>query len=172
MSLGVSFSDLLVYTDWERDKWFLRFQEHGPGALTTSVGPHGDGRFATIGAMVRHIFSAELRYVERLSGRPLTDTASIATDSAEALFRLGKQSRHELRSFIDTFPAQAWDDGQELTLGKHVFAATPRKIVLHILVHEMKHWAQVATLLRLQGLTGDFHDVLFSPVLDGTGTRP
>jgi hypothetical protein len=41
------------------------------------------------GDLVRHIFSAEKRYVERLSDRPLTDTASIPNDNLEALFGFG-----------------------------------------------------------------------------------
>ena len=172
MSLGVTFSDLLAYTDWERNKWGSRFTKHGPNALAIGVGPHGDGRFATVGEMVRHIFSAELRYVERLSNAPLTNTALIPADSADALFRFGQESRERLQSFVTSYPAQAWDVAQEFTLGQHVITATPRKIVLHILVHEMKHWAQIATLLRLEGLTGDFHDVLFCPVLDSAEGRP
>lgn len=52
-------------------------------------------------------------------------------------------------------------------MGKQTLVLTPRKILLHVLVHERKHWAQVATLLRLQGLTGEFRDLLFSPVLGG-----
>jgi uncharacterized damage-inducible protein DinB len=45
--------------------------------------------------------------------------------------------------------------------------ATPKKIVIHVLVHEIRHWAQIATVLRAQGLTDEFHDFLFSPVMGG-----
>jgi len=34
-------------------------------------------------------------------------------------------------------------------------------------MHEIRHWAQIGTLLRLTGLKGEFHDFLFSPVLGG-----
>jgi uncharacterized damage-inducible protein DinB len=43
--------------------------------LTTSAGPNGDGRFQSVGDVIRHIFSSEKRYIDRLSNRPLTDTA-------------------------------------------------------------------------------------------------
>jgi uncharacterized damage-inducible protein DinB len=49
--------------------------------------------------------------------------------------------------------------------------ATPRKIITHVVVHEIRDWAQIATLLRLNGLSGDFHDFLFSPVLGGEFRR-
>jgi uncharacterized damage-inducible protein DinB len=45
--------------------------------------------------------------------------------------------------------------------------ATPKKIVIHILMHEIRHWAQITTLFRLSGLTGELHDFLASPVMGG-----
>lgn len=171
MPFQVGLDVLMAYTEWERDQWDAWFQHHGSWTLATTVGPHSDGRFDTVGALVRHIFSAETRYIDRLSGRPLTDTAAVPSDDVAALFAFGRQSRHRLRAFYETVPSIAWDVPQELSLGSHVLVATPRKILLHVLVHEVKHWAQVATLLRLQGLKGEFHDLLFSPVL-GTEPRP
>jgi uncharacterized damage-inducible protein DinB len=40
-------------------------------------------------------------------------------------------------------------------------------IIVHVLVHEIRHWAQIATLLRLNGVTGEFHDFLFSSAMGG-----
>jgi uncharacterized damage-inducible protein DinB len=48
-----------------------------------------------------------------------------------------------------------------------ILKATPKKIVTHVLLHEIRHWAQIATLLRLTGVTDDFHDFLFSPAMGG-----
>jgi hypothetical protein len=36
-----------------------------------------------------------------------------------------------------------------------------------VLLHEIRHWAQIATLLRHNGIKGDLHDFLFSPALGG-----
>jgi uncharacterized damage-inducible protein DinB len=104
MVTGLSFGELIEYTDWERGKWQDWLRQHGDGVLTTSAGPHGDGRFQTIGDLVRHIFSAETRYIDRFSNRPLTDTASISNSSVEALFEFGAQSRGELKKFVKEFP--------------------------------------------------------------------
>jgi uncharacterized damage-inducible protein DinB len=90
---NLSFNDLIEYTDWERQKWYDWFRQHGDQVLKISVGSHGDGRFKMMGDLVRHIFSAEKRYVERLSDRPLTDTASIPNDNLEALFEFAQSSR-------------------------------------------------------------------------------
>ncbi len=80
MSPTLDLHDLLAYTTWQRERWQAWFEKQGPAALAVTTGPHGDRRFPTTGGLIRHIFSAELRYLERIAGRPLTDTASIATD--------------------------------------------------------------------------------------------
>ena len=59
MPVSLSLSDLIDYTDWERQKWYDWFRQQGREVLKISCGPHGDGRFGTVGELVRHIFSAE-----------------------------------------------------------------------------------------------------------------
>lgn len=95
---------LLEYTDWERQKWHESLLQRGDRILLTSTGANSDTRFETVGDLIRHIFSAEKRYVERLSDKPLTDTASISTEKIEVLFNLGQESRRALREFIETLP--------------------------------------------------------------------
>jgi len=171
MLMNLTLEDLMDYTDWERQKWHDWLRQHGDDVLKISAGPHGDGRFTTVGDLVRHIFSAETRYIDRLSDHPLTDTASIPNDNIEALFQFGERSRKQLREFLETFPAQKWDVPEDHKLGNHMLTLTPRKIVVHVVLHEIRHWAQIATLLRLNGLCGEFHDFLFSPVMGGGKRR-
>src|ERR1700730_8737401 len=113
MLANLSLRDLMDYTDWERQKWQDWFRQHGDHVLNISAGPNGDGRFETVGDLVRHIFSAEMRYVERLSDRPLTDTASIPADNIEALFQFGSQSREGFKEFVEALPAGEWDAPRE-----------------------------------------------------------
>jgi len=49
MPISLSLSELMDYTDWERRKWYEWLRRHG------------DGRFQTVGELLRHIFSAEKR---------------------------------------------------------------------------------------------------------------
>jgi hypothetical protein len=58
---------------------------------------------------------------------------------------------------------------RSLTMCKHwwYLKATPRTIIIHVRTHEIRHWAQIVTVLRLNGSKGDFHDFIFSPVLGG-----
>jgi uncharacterized damage-inducible protein DinB len=167
MNVGVDLSELMEYTEWQRSKWYETLQQHGDSVLAIGAGEHGDGRFQTVGDLVKHIFSAEKRYVDRLSNRPLTDPAVIPDNSIEGLFEFGALSRRDLKKFVEEFPAGDWDVPQELNPANNVLRVTPRKIIVHVLMHEVRHWAQIGTILRLNGVKGEFHDFLFSPALGG-----
>jgi uncharacterized damage-inducible protein DinB len=166
--MNINFTDLIDYTDWEREKWHLWLKENGNQILTISLGANGDGRFEKVGDWVRHIFSAEKRYVERLSNRALTETASVPADNVEALFAFAQQSRSEFKQFLATLSEADASTSVQFKLMNTVITATPKKILTHVLIHEMRHWAQIATLLRLNGeRKNDFHDFLFSPAMAG-----
>jgi len=168
MSLTFGHETFLAYTAWQRQRWHAWFQTHGAAPLALSTGPHGDGRFATIGTLILHIFSAEYRYVDRLAQREIADTSGVSTMEVDPLFHFGDASRQQLEGYIATLPNAAWDTPVVFSLLNARFRATPRKVVLHVLTHEIRHWAQVGTLLRLNGHIGDPHDLLLSPVLGET----
>jgi uncharacterized damage-inducible protein DinB len=60
---------------------------------------------------------------------------------------------------------------REYNINGKIVSVTPRKFIVHILLHEVRHWAQIATILRLNGITGNFPDFLFSPILAGNTKR-
>lgn len=130
--VNLSLTDLLEYTDWERQKRYEWMRQQGNQVLKVSAGPNGD-RIGTAGDLVKHIFSAEKRYVERLSGRPMTDASSTPNDNIEALFQFGKESRKSLMEFVETFPEEKWDVPQEQNLVVAVIVVTPRKSITHVL---------------------------------------
>ncbi|HUA63357.1 MAG TPA: DinB family protein [Verrucomicrobiae bacterium] len=158
-------ADLLDYTDWDRRQWFEWMSKRDAGFLRITAGTGGDGRFENVGDLVRHIFSAEKRWIDRLVNRPITDTATVPNDNVEGLFAFGRESRRDLREYLETLSAEDAATPQEFTLMNQSFQATPKKIVTHVLMHEVRHWAQIATVLRLNGLKVDMHDFLFSPVM-------
>ena len=61
--LTLSLNELLAYTEEEREKWRVWLLAH-PEALAIRMQP--DGRFATVGALVDHIFLVEERHLARL----------------------------------------------------------------------------------------------------------
>jgi uncharacterized damage-inducible protein DinB len=171
MSVGASLIELMEFTAWERSKWFEWLQRNGDSVLAISVGPHGDGRMDTVGDLVKHIFIAEKHHIDRLSNRTLTDTASIPSGSVEELFQFGCRSRKDLEEFVATRGAEDWQIPREFDILSNPVSVTPRKFVVHVLMHEIRHWAQIATMLRLNGLTPGLPDFLLSPVMGG-GLKP
>lgn len=164
MTTDIRLETLLGYTDWERELWHAWFLKEGTSALAVPLGPHGDGRMQTVGELVRHIFTAELRYVERIRGLPLTEQNAVAADDPAALFAFAARGRAAFRALVAELPAERWDRPQEMSLLGKTLSFTPRKIVIHCLTHEIRHWGQVATLLRLTGRSAGVQDFLFSPV--------
>ena len=51
-------------------------------------------------------------------------------------------------------------------LDQQQYRLTPRKLLFHILLHELRHWAQIALALRVAGIEppGE-HDLFYSTAL-------
>src|SRR5262249_13638497 len=103
MSFDLSLEDLLAYTDWDRKQWHGWFRQQGPAPLAVELGPNNGGRIRNIGELVRHIFSAEQRYVQRCRQVPLSDTATVPANDVEALFAFGVESRAAVRELLESF---------------------------------------------------------------------
>ena len=166
MSLSLSVDDLLEYTAWQRDRWFEFFRTD-PSRLTLSAGAHGDGRFVTVGDLVKHVFSAELRYVQRLKNMPLTDVTALDSTDLTLLDKLSDDARQSLKRLIADVPEEDWDSPREFIILNFRVVTTPKKIVFHVLMHEIRHWAQIGTLCRVSGHAPEFQDFLASPVWGG-----
>ena len=163
---GLSFDDLVDYTEWQRGKWRAWFRDN-PEALALSTGDHADGRFTTVGEVVKHIFGAELRYVQRLEGEPLSDLASVSADQVDELFSKGDETRQRLKQLLATVSGEWWEVPRQFTILSYQVTATPRKVIAHTLMHEVRHWAQLATVCRMNGHAVGAHDLLASPLWGG-----
>jgi uncharacterized damage-inducible protein DinB len=166
MAFAFTIDDLLDYSDWERAQWHEWLREHDEASLAADLGPNNDGRIRTIGELVRHIFSAEKRYVERCLKAPLTDTSTVPADNVDALFAFGTESRRALRELLASFPDAEWNAPREMSFGTHTRVVTSRKMILQAVTHELRHWAQIAAFLRQAGYKPGFHDVIASPLFD------
>jgi hypothetical protein len=125
---SVSLSELMEFTGWERCQWRERLSAHGDAALGTSVGPHGDGRIATVGELIKHIFIAEKHHVDRLSNRPITDVSTIPGDTVDKLLAFGERSRRDLAAFVAAEPADDWDVPREYNINGKMGQRAPTEI--------------------------------------------
>jgi uncharacterized damage-inducible protein DinB len=160
----ISFDELLRYTQEDREKWRAYFTAHQE-ALGAEVQP--GGRFPTVGGLIDHIFIVERRHLQRLTDAPLDTSTGLSGRHAAPLFDYGASVRRELAHFMSHLDEDAADEPRTFTLqGTGDLIATPRKLLFHCLIHETRHWAQIALSVRRAGFDppGN-HDLIFSKAL-------
>lgn len=163
MSLSLTFDELLRYTSAERDKWRRWFAAH-PDAMDVVVQP--GGRLPTVGKLIDHIFFAERRILQRLTDAPLSQSTGLTGNNAPPLFDYGASVRRELEQYVADLDVDVADEIRSFEIGERRLTMTARKLLFHVLIHEIRHWAQITLAVRLAGFEppGE-HDLLFSPSL-------
>jgi uncharacterized damage-inducible protein DinB len=106
---------------------------------------------STAGELLQHIVAVELRYAEQLTGLPPTEYSEIPFDSANAIYATHQRAftlfRELLASNID------WDQKFDYVTRSMGPARSARKTILfHALMHAIRHYAQLATLVRKHGI--------------------
>jgi uncharacterized damage-inducible protein DinB len=162
--VSISLDELLAYTDEERAKWRAWLDAH-PDAMTLKMQP--DGRFATVGALIDHIFLVEARHLARLKRGTVPDSSGLAQPETASLFRYAAGVRLSLREYVRALAQEDSGTPREFTVQSGTFRMTPRKLLVHIALHETRHWAQIALAVRQAGLEppGN-HDLFFSKALE------
>jgi uncharacterized damage-inducible protein DinB len=159
----LSYAELLRFTAEERGKWRRFFADH-PEAIALPLQP--SDRFPTVGKLIDHIFLVERRHLQRLRAEALSSSTGLTGNNAPPLFDYGASVRRELEQFVDGLDEDVANQIRTFEVRDRQWPMTPRKLLFHILVHEIRHWAQIALAVRLAGLEppGD-HDLFFSTAL-------
>lgn len=159
---ALRYETLLEFTSTEHHRWHDWFVER-PKAWAV---PFATGRMATVGGVVMHIFAVELRYAQRLLDQKVTQWEDLRQTSIEDVFELGDHARGQLVHFLTSAPESELDrvlTFQTLTAGP--VSASKYKIASNIFLHGIRHWGQVATVLRQNGFADQWgHDMLLSGV--------
>ncbi len=139
--------EVLAWLEMTSNKWRALIEEH-PEILNLPCDVMGVG---TVGGLLQHIVAVELRYADQLSGLPPTEYAAIPFDSAEAIYatheRAVKMFRELLASDLD------WDGKFDfVTRSMGPMRASRKTILFHALMHAIRHYAQLATLVRQHGI--------------------
>jgi uncharacterized damage-inducible protein DinB len=160
---GITFAELLADNEASTAKWQTWFEAH-PQALEVLCDVAGS---KTVRELVHHIFTVELRHAQRLLGETPTVHDGDPDTSLEALFALHEKAAAKLQRFLaHTSEAHAAEVLQFTLLSGRQVSASRRKVFAHIMVHGIRHWAQISTLLRQNGLHVGWHaDLLNSPAL-------
>ena len=162
MSVAVDLQNLISYSDHERTKWKTWLAaDRSRLAIPFQTG----GRFATIGSLLNHVFWVEERHLSRLEGHPLPDT-TVPEDDVQALFEFGDRVRAHLRGYVTTVDEKRFSEPITFSLrGGPMVTVLRRKLAAHILLHEIRHFAQIAYAVRVAGHEppGE-HDYFFAPI--------
>ena len=151
------------WNDETSKRWQKLFQVY-PEALDFDCDVYGA---RTVRGLLRHIFAVELRYSERLSGEPVTPYEEVPDGSADLLFGLHLQALERFRRLLADGSID-WEEKLEFTTISAGTRSAKRKVILfHSFLHGIRHYAQLATLVRQHGIKPDWPmDFLFSGAMD------
>ena len=106
----------------------------------------------SVAQLLQHIVAVELRYAERLNELPQTSYESIPFDSVDAIYKTHGRAMDLLRPLIDR-DEQFWETVLEIkTRSAGTMRASRRTVLAHLFTHSVRHYAQLATLVRNHGI--------------------
>ncbi|MFA5909056.1 MAG: DinB family protein [Vicinamibacterales bacterium] len=163
MTHTITLDELLGWTAEERAQWLPWFKA-SPAALDLTMQP--GGRFPTVGSLVDHIFLVEVRHTLRLQGQELPTQSGVAAGDIDGLWDYAARGRDALHRYLPTLTAEDAVTPRDVAVQSGTYPMTPRKLLFHMALHEVRHWAQVAAIVRLAGIAppGD-HDLFYSRAL-------
>ncbi len=147
MQPALTADEMIAWLDTTSTKWRALIDEH-PEILKM---PCDVMECATVGQLLQHIVAVELRYADQLSGEPPTEYSAIPFDSATAIYATHERAMKKFRTLLDS--DMNWDAKFEFVTRSAGPGRAPRKTVLfHALMHGIRHYAQLATLVRQHGV--------------------
>jgi uncharacterized damage-inducible protein DinB len=156
--LALPADDLLTWVDKTAQNWKKLIVEH-PESLRIACDIAG---VKSAAELLQHIVAVELRYAERLAGVDETPYEKIAFDSAEKIYLTHNRA---MGMFRELLADGSYDWSQELEFNTRSLGRlkAPRSgILFHTLLHSVRHYAQLATLVRQNGIKPDWPmDYLF-----------
>jgi uncharacterized damage-inducible protein DinB len=161
MDPGITFTELLQYTEVETTRWKEWFAAH-PEALerTCDIAMAG-----TVRGLLLHIFATELSFAHKVLDLADPEWHKLPSlKTVEELFRVGEDARAKFAEFVAKAQPADWNQIKDLRDGQ--WKASKRKMVAQALLHGIHHRGQLATHLRQQGFGGMWmHDLLLTNVM-------
>ena len=160
---GITLEELLNDNEGSTRKW-LTWLGATPMALELPCDIYNSG---TVRGLLKHIFAVELRHSQRLVGQEVVAYDAIPVGSLEDLSAVHAQAAQNLRQFLSEANDGVLGEVIPLqTVSAGMLHASRRKLFIHILLHSMRHWAQLTTMLREAGHKTDWSkDFLFSEAM-------
>jgi uncharacterized damage-inducible protein DinB len=108
----------------------------------------------TVAELLQHIVAAQLRYAERLAGLPISDYDAIRFDSVDSIYAAHDRALAIFQQLVVS--DINWDEPLEFaTRSRGSLLSNRKTIFFHALLHSIRHYAQLATLVRHSGVQPD-----------------
>jgi uncharacterized damage-inducible protein DinB len=149
--LTLSAEEMLAWNERTAQTWRRLAEEH-PEVLALDCDIYG---VKTVGQLLQHIVAVETRYAQRLASTTETPYDAIPCGSAAEIFDAHEAAMQGLRAELTK--GGDWDakfEFQTLTMGRA--RASRKTVFFHALLHSIRHYAQLATLVRQHGFKPAF----------------
>lgn len=146
---ALSVDELFAWSERTHAGWRALLTAH-PEALAI---PCDVRESETVHDVVLHIVAAELRYAERLAGLEASTYESLPRGDVAALFATHERAAGLLREVLARTDVD-WEEMLDFqTRSAGVLRASRRTILVHLFLHGVRHYAQLAMLVRQGGVT-------------------
>ena len=161
MSVSLTLLELLDYSDHERSKW-RAWVAADPKRLDIVF--QAGARFPTLWSVIEHMFLVERRHLARLEGSTPPESTGVAAGDWEGLFEYADLVRADFRQYVEGLDETEAREAFTFSIPSGTHTMSRRKLAAHMLLHEARHWAQVAHTARTAGVAppGE-HDLFFFP---------
>lgn len=144
--VALTHRDLISWNEYTTNIYRSYFEEH-PELLQLPCDIKGS---QTVSGVLQHIVAVELRYSERLNGEHETPYEQIPQSCVQALFEVHNEAMRTLQS-LESNNVDFWREPIDFDTRNGRFRAARGELFTHCLLHSIRHYAQLATLLRQKG---------------------
>lgn len=138
--------DTLAWYETTSGNW-RRFLSENPAILAISC---DIANAKTVAEFMQHIVAVELRWAERIARIPETPFEQVPSDSVEALYATHDRATQIFKRALTA--NHDWNETIEFqTRSLGPFRASLKTIYFHALLHSIRHYAQLGTLVRQHG---------------------
>ena len=148
----LSAAELLAWVEKTSQNWKVLFEKY-PEALALPCDVAGT---KSVGELLQHIVAVELRFAEQLRDMAQTPYEQIPFGSVEEIYATHSRAMSKLRELVAD---STYNWSQEIELSTRSLGnlkASRKTILFHALLHAIRHYAQLATLVRQHGIKPDW----------------
>ncbi|MEB1810212.1 MAG: DinB family protein [Bacillaceae bacterium] len=150
--------DLFLYNWQVRDDWFKWCEALSEEELRKE-------RIGGVGSILKnlyHVIDCERLWVHHMQNKPVISTDLSSISSLDEVMAYAKETRANTEEFLKHWTSEDEEKRLELTNNKGVsYSFTYKKVLLHIITHEVHHIGQLSIWSRELGMKPISTDLIF-----------